>query len=352
MLFGRPMVQSEITGEIRRPTDPGRAGVPLLRASEVSVKFGTADGGDQLLAVDSVNLDLVAGDSLGIVGETGSGKTTLARCLLGLLAPSSGTVAYEGQDLRLLSRGAWRRLRHSAQMVFQEPVNALDPRMRVRDLIAEPLRAAGHPDGNDRSKRISEVLAIVGLGERFLDRFPHQLSGGQLQRVGIARALAVRPGLMVFDEPTSSVDWLVRAEILRLLQRLRLDLGLTYIVISHDLTTIRQITDRVLVMYMGQIIESAVTPRLFAKPEHPYTRALLSAHLDPRGNVSHHRLHLRTEDESARRGSGCKLFGRCPISIPACRDTVQRLESVGDLHAVACMRVTSEEGIEWPALAP
>lgn len=252
----------------------------LLEARDISVRFGASPFRPGNLAVDSADLEIADGECLSLVGESGSGKTTFARSIVGLQKPSGGAIVLDGKDLGALGRRP-KEARRSIQMVFQDPRSSLNPRMDVRAIILEAWRA--HPEvdpGRDREKRLSVVLDEVGLDPSLADRRPAALSGGQCQRVSIARALALRPRLVVCDEAVSALDVSVQAQILRLLQRLREDLGLTLLFISHDLGVVRQISDRISVMKSGQIVETGATEAVFTKPQHEYTKTLLAAALD------------------------------------------------------------------------
>ena len=230
-----------------------------------------------MTAVDEVDLEIQRGESVGVVGESGSGKTTLVRCLFHLIEPTSGTVCFDGHDLARLRRRELRALRSRMGFVFQNPVLALNPRMRVEDVVAEPLRLHSDLKGPDLTRRITEVLDDVGMAAAHLHRLPHQLSGGQCQRVGIARALATRPELLVLDEPTSALDVSVQAQILNLLRDLRAEHGLTYLMISHDLDVVRYLSERVAVMLLGRVVEEGPIGSVLSDPTHDYTRTLLDA---------------------------------------------------------------------------
>ena len=268
-------------------------------------------------AVDGVSLTVRQGESLGLVGESGCGKSTLARCVLGLEPPTTGTVRFQGREL-----ADWpeKDLRRQIQMIFQDPYSSLNPRMRVGSIVAEPLIIHGIGTANEREEKTAHLLATVGLGAALADRYPHQLSGGQRQRVAVARALALNPALVVCDEPVSALDVSIQAQVLLLLQDLRERLGLTYLFISHDLAVVGQVCDRIAVMYLGKIIETAASAELIATPAHPYTRALLSA--VPVPDPTHHsdRQHLIGELPSPLSPpSGCPFHPRCPQVMDRCR---------------------------------
>lgn len=304
---------------------------------------------EPLPAVDNVTLMIPRGGSLGLVGESGSGKTTLGRCLLRLLDFEQGKVMFSGVDIASLSSREMRRMRWRMTMVFQNPYEALNPRWRVKRTLEDPMLVKGGMSKLERRTRVTELLELVRLEESFLERYPHQLSGGQLQRIGVARALATNPHFVVLDEPTSALDWLVRYDVLALLNQLRVELGLTYLLVSHDLSAVEVTCDSVAVMYLGQIVEHARTDVLFAAPQHPYTRALLSALLEPRVMAGRRRVRLAgTLDALSHFPTGCRLHPRCPVAVPECKVTRQELQPLGENHVVACMRVTHRENIDWP----
>ncbi len=256
----------------------------MLELDRVSKEFpGTRRGlrrGAPVRALHEVSLSITKGESFGLVGESGSGKTTLTRCILQLDKPTSGRILFEGDDLASLSAAALRRLRARVQIVFQDPMASLNPRMSVHDIVAEPLvvhRDALGLDGRQRTDRVAELLTLVGLGPQHLYRYPHEFSGGQRQRIGIARALATNPALLLLDEPTSALDVSVQAQVLNLLQDLQQRLGLTYLFISHDLAVIRYVCDRVALIHHGQLVEQGTRDQIFDAPRHDYTRQLLAA---------------------------------------------------------------------------
>jgi oligopeptide/dipeptide ABC transporter ATP-binding protein len=287
-------------------------------------------------AVDDVSLCVAPGETLALVGESGCGKSTLARCVLRLVEPSGGRVRFGDVDLTSLPEEALRRQRRDVQMVFQDPTASLNPRLSVGATVEEPLRLHAELDGGARRARADEVLAEVGLGRELRDRYPHQLSGGQRQRVNIARAIATHPRLVVLDEPTSALDVSLRARVILLLDELKRRLGVTYLFISHDLSTVRYLADRVAVMYLGIIVEEAPTAELFGHPAHPYTRALLSSIPIPDPDVKPERLVLAGEVPSPIDvPAGCRLRTRCPLARPVCADPVP-VREVAPGHAVAC----------------
>ena len=289
-----------------------------------------------LRAVDGVSFSIQKGETLGLVGESGCGKSTVARCILRLLEPTEGKILFEDTDLAVLPEETLRFLRRDLQMIFQDPMASLNPRLSVRQVLEEPLRLHGKFDSGERGERVLEVLNQVGLDRELLMRFPHELSGGQRQRVNIARAIATRPRFVVLDEPTSALDVSLRAKIVLLLEELKSALSTTYLFISHDLSTVKYLSDRVAVMYLGTIVEIAESRELFRRPLHPYTKALLSAIPIPDPDVKRERIILDGEIPSPTDiPTGCRLRGRCPMVKPACSEEVQ-LRQVESRRWLAC----------------
>ncbi len=287
-------------------------------------------------AVDGVSFALQPGETLGLVGESGCGKSTVARSILRLVEPTAGRVTFAGTELTTLGAEPLRRQRRDLQMVFQDPTASLNPRLSVRRAVEEPLRRHGGLRPRPRRERVREVLAQVGLGVELADRYPHELSGGQRQRVNIARAIATGPRFVILDEPTSALDVSLRARAILLLAELRATLGMTYLFISHDLATVKYLANRVAVMYLGTIVEEAPTRELFARPLHPYTKALLSAVPVPDPDARRQRLVLAGEVPSPIDiPRGCRLRGRCPLAQPVCAEPVT-LREVAPAHRVAC----------------
>jgi oligopeptide/dipeptide ABC transporter ATP-binding protein len=330
------------------PTEDVRG--TLVEVRHLSKHFRNRRGNETIRAVDDVSFTIRDGECLGVVGESGSGKTTLARCIARLIKPTAGEVLLQGQDLASLSRREMRRLRSKVQVVFQDPYGSLNPRWTVGTTVEEPMVLNTELTADARRTRIQELLSLVRLDPGLAGRYPHQLSGGQQQRVGIARALATNPDLLLLDEPTSALDMLARRGILDLIGTLRRDLGLTCLFISHDLSAVRAVSDRIAVMYLGRVVEDGPADRVLQHPQHPYTRALLSAELEPRVESRRERAKLRGEPPSPMSPPpGCRLHPRCPIAVAECAHTDQQLDAVAEDHRVACMRVTRHEDIEWPA---
>jgi len=311
---------------------------PLLEVKGLSVRYRRRNGAGGHEAVRDASFSIAPGESLGLVGESGSGKSSLARALLRLV-PASGEARFRGQDLLALEGKALRATREHLQVIFQDPLAALDPRMRLGESIGEPLRefrpglgAAGRRDA------VLAMMARVGLGATLLDRYPHELSGGQAQRAGIARALLLAPRLLVCDEPVASLDASIKSQISNLLRELQRELGLALLYISHDLATLRYACDRVMVLYRGRIVEVAPRERLYAAPRHPYTRALLAAVPVPDPARQPHATPGAGECAAAqRRDGGCPYHARCPIAVDACARELPLLRDVGGSQ-VACHR--------------
>jgi oligopeptide/dipeptide ABC transporter ATP-binding protein len=291
-----------------------------------------------LRAVDGVSFSILKGETLGLVGESGCGKSTVARCILRILEPTEGQILFEGQDLAALDEENLRRMRRDLQMIFQDPMASLNPRLSVRQTIEEPLRLHESLSSKEREERVLEVMEQVGLDAELLNRYPHELSGGQRQRVNIARAIATRPKFVVLDEPTSALDVSLRAKIVLLLEELKSILSTTYLFISHDLSTVKYLSDRVAVMYLGTIVELAEAQELFRHPIHPYTQALLSAIPIPDPDAKRERIILEGEIPSPTNiPRGCRLRGRCPLAESRCKEEVH-LEEVTPGHWVSCHR--------------
>ena len=291
-------------------------------------------------AVDGVSFTIHRGETLGLVGESGCGKTTTGRCILQLERPTSGSVRFEGQELTTLGPDALRAVRRRIQVIFQDPYSSLNPRMTVTQIVGEPLLVHGLVrDADARTARVQELLRQVGLLPQHGRRYPHELSGGQRQRVGIARALSLEPSLIICDEPVSALDVSIQAQIINLLEDLQQELGLTYLFVAHDLSVVRHISDRVAVMYLGRVVEIADRQSLYEAPRHPYTKALLSAVPIPDPEVEARREHvvLRGEVPSPLRPpSGCAFHPRCPIAVEECQRIRPELRELGPSQRAAC----------------
>jgi peptide/nickel transport system ATP-binding protein len=313
------------------------------------VKHFPMSHGRAVKAVNGVSFHIERGEALALVGESGSGKTTVGRCVLRLIEPTSGAIAFRGEDVLAMTPDQFRARRPHIQLVFQEPYDSLSPRMRIGRILDEPLMLARRGGPSARLARVRELLDMVGLGPSFADLYPHQLSGGEQQRVGIARAIATDPDLVVLDEPTSALDVSVRAEILDLLVDLQERLGFAYLFISHDLTAVRRVCQRVAVMYLGRIVETARTGEIFERPLHPYSRALLSSVLYPDPSKEQARFLLAGEIPSPiDLPSGCPLHARCPWARPECDRSVPALEELLPGRQVACFRAREENAIGTP----
>jgi oligopeptide transport system ATP-binding protein len=294
-------------------------------------------------AVDGLNFFVKKGETLGLVGESGCGKSTTGRAILQLYKPTAGSVNFGGTELTKLAGGDLRRMRRKMQMIFQDPYASLNPRMSVGAIIGEPLQIHGLTKGSKaRKERIQELMRVVGLNPYYANRYPHEFSGGQRQRIGIARALAVEPDFIVADEPVSALDVSIQAQIINLMEDLQQQFGLTYLFIAHDLSVVRHISDRVGVMYLGKMMELADRNELYDNPLHPYTKALLSAVPvpDPAVERQRERIILTGDVPSPLRPPpGCVFHTRCPIVIEECRQQIPEFRDVGGGHFVACHRV-------------
>ena len=288
-------------------------------------------------AVDGVSFDVYRGEVLGLVGESGCGKTTISRSILGLTEPTSGSIIFDGKELMGMKKKELRRMRSDMQIVFQDPYSSLSPRMRIADTISEPMEIQKKGTRKERRKRVEELLEIVGLEKSFADRYPHEFSGGQRQRIGIARVLAADPKFMICDEPVSALDVSVRSQILNLLIELKQDFGLTMLFISHDLSVVEYICDRIIVMYLGKVMEIAERDDLYRNPSHPYTQALLSAIPIPDPTLKKERILLEGDTPSpVDPPAGCRFCTRCARAQEICRTEAPELKEIEAGHLVAC----------------
>ncbi len=308
----------------------------LLETKGLKTFFSTKRG--MLHAVDDINIRIHKGETLGVVGESGCGKTTLGRTILRLQEPIDGEILYRGEDIRKYNASKMKEMRRKMQIIFQDPYASLDPRMSVSQLIAEPMRIQKTHEDSEIEKRVEELMDTVGLAKRFINSYPHELDGGRRQRIGIARALSVNPEFIVCDEPVSALDVSIQAQILNLLMDLQEDMGLTYMFITHDLSVVKHISTDIMVMYLGVCVEKAKSDDLFANPCHPYTKALLSAipipNLSTRGKL---RQVIKGEvTNPIEPPPGCRFAARCPHATEACKGRDFQLKEISPDHFVAC----------------
>ncbi|HEY0003597.1 MAG TPA: oligopeptide/dipeptide ABC transporter ATP-binding protein [Pyrinomonadaceae bacterium] len=345
-------------GTMPPPIERGQESDPLIAIRDLKVHFNLGGGTiwDKMVggsavkrvvkAVDGVTIDIYPGETLGLVGESGCGKTTLGRAVLRLTEPTGGQVLFHGNDLAHLSKSAMRDERRHLQIIFQDPYASLNPRMTIGQIIAEPLDTFRLARGRDAERRVQELMQTVGLSPRFIKRYPHEFSGGQRQRIGIARALAVDPDFIVADEPISALDVSIQAQIMNLLERLQREKNLTYLFISHDLRAIRHVSDRVAVMYLGKLVEIASAATIYHEPLMPYTKALISAVPvpDPKVEATRQRMVLEGDVPSPiNPPSGCRFHTRCPWAIEACKEVVPPLAEIKPNHFAACIRISPQQ---------
>jgi oligopeptide transport system ATP-binding protein len=330
---------------------------PLLEVRDLVVHFPIGGGLFRrpltVHAVDGISFALRPGETLGLVGESGCGKTTTGRAVLRLTRVTEGVITFDGTDLRRLSDEEMRRMRRQMQIVFQDPFASLNPRLTIGEIVGEPLTVHGLAGGPALRARVRELLELVGLPPNAAERYPHQFSGGQRQRIGIARALAVEPRFVVLDEPVSALDVSIQSQILNLLLDLQARLGLTYLFIAHDLAVVGQMSDRVAVMYLGQIVEEGTTADLYRAPRHPYTQSLFSAIPipDPELEQRRQRITLAGEVPSPiNPPPGCRFHTRCPIATDLCRREAPRLRSLGNGHRAACHYAEESQELMTAAL--
>ena len=316
----------------------------LVQVRHLVKHFPVENSDDVVRAVDDVSFDIFAGETLGLVGESGCGKSTVGRCLLRLYEPTSGNVFFEGQNIVGLPNNQMQTLRREMQIIFQDPYASLNPRLSILSIVSEPLKIHSIGNKTERQERVADLLKKVGLDPAYMFRYPHEFSGGQRQRIGIARALALNPKLIIADEPVSALDVSVQAQVVNLLQDLQSEFGLTYLFISHGLAVVEHISKRVAVMYLGKIVEISEGRELYDNPLHPYTRALLSAIPVPDPKKKRERIVLRGDVPTPiNPPSGCRFRTRCPLAIEDCAKIVPELREIEPGHFAACIRAKGYE---------
>ena len=316
----------------------------LVEIRNLVKHFPVEDSDDVVRAVDGVSFDILAGETLGLVGESGCGKSTVGRCILRLYEPTSGEVSFEGQNIIGLPNKEMQKLRREMQIIFQDPYASLNPRLSILSTISEPLKIHGIGNKTEQKERVADLLRKVGMDADYMYRYPHEFSGGQRQRIGIARALALNPKLIICDEPVSALDVSVQAQVVNLLQDLQAEFGLTYLFISHGLAVVEHISQRVAVMYLGKIVEIADAQELYELPLHPYTKALLSAIPVPDPKQKRERIVLQGDVPTPiNPPSGCRFRTRCPMAIAECANIEPELREIAPNHFAACIRVEGYE---------
>jgi oligopeptide transport system ATP-binding protein len=319
---------------------PTKSPAELVEVRDLVKHFPIEGSDDVVRAVDGVSFSILQGETLGLVGESGCGKSTVGRCMLRLHQPSGGEILFEGKDITHLPSAEMQALRREMQIIFQDPYASLNPRLSILSIVSEPLKIHGIGSKQERRERVGDLLAKVGLDPKYMNRYPHEFSGGQRQRIGIARALALNPKLIICDEPVSALDVSVQAQVVNLLQDLQLDFGLTYLFISHGLAVVEHISNRVAVMYLGKIVEIADAASLYEDPLHPYTKALLSAIPVPDPTRKRERIVLTGDVPTPiDPPSGCRFRTRCPWAIDECAQVVPELREIRPGHFAACIRL-------------
>jgi oligopeptide transport system ATP-binding protein len=312
----------------------------LVQVKKLVKHFPVDNSDDVVKAVDGVSFDVLAGETLGLVGESGCGKSTVGRCILRLIEPTSGEVLFEGRNVLSLNKNELRPLRREMQIIFQDPYASLNPRLSILSIISEPLVIHKIGNKSEQKDRVAELLKKVGLDPDYMYRYPHEFSGGQRQRLGVARALALNPKLIIADEPVSALDVSVQAQVVNLLQDLQQEFGLTYLFISHGLAVVEHISNRVAVMYLGKIVEIADSVELYENPQHPYTKALLSAIPIPDPKRKRDRIILKGDVPTPiNPPSGCRFRTRCPIASEECAKIEPEMKEMSDGHFAACIKL-------------